>query len=558
MSHTFFHGFRNLLCLLVTAAGLTLLSCAPGPGTVAASTQTALPTLPTVTSPVPTSLSTVTASPPTATPERIASSSADCSSLRSVEGSVLTSITFENWSGRAVNVYWVDYQGSEQFWFELQPGQSLEQGTYATHPWCARDKSTGAPRLAVVATEGEQVATVLGEIEWQETVALPNVSSAPFDSFRGQQLIIHNGHVYIFGGRSAADERLTQVLFSAIQPEGALTPWQETTPLPAKYYDHVVVKAGDHVYLLTGADGADDVYFAPFNADGSVGTWKETAPLSPSRQTFAAASDGNFIYATGGNSGGIQNFVQYTSVNADGTLNPWQYTTPLPEAVQEHTMIAYDGYLYVIGGKGPDYAWGNNVYVSAIQPDGRLADWETTTPLPRELRGFAAFEANGYVYLLAGRSAYYSRVLENHGLGQWQNTTSLPALRNGLRVGAYNGYAYAIGGQDAIGHQSTVYQGDLVGGIEGSDCTSGWTRLRVDRYAEVSRDQPSPNRVREKPDTSAKIIYQIYAGTIVRVVEGPVCTNGLVFWKVENSLIPGGTGWTAEGDGQEYYLEPVQ
>jgi hypothetical protein len=455
-------------------------------------------------------------------------------------------------------MYWVDYQGSEQFWFEMQPDQSQKQETYVTHAWCARDKTSNLAILAVVATEEEQVATMLRDIQWQETIPIPNSSSAPFDSFRGQQLIFHNGRVYIFGGRSASDERLTKIYFSIIKPDGTLAGWKETTPLPGKYYDHVAVKVGDYVYLLTGAAGAEDVYFAPFNADGSVGVWKETARLSPSRQTFAAVSYGNFIYATGGNSGGIQNFVQYTSVKADGGLNPWAYTTALPEAVQEHTIVAYDGYLYVIGGKKENYAWKTTIYFSAINPDGTLADWKTTTPLPRTLYGSAAFESDGYVYLLGGSSSYYSRVLENHSLDEWRRTTSLPALRNGLRVGANNGYAYAIGGYDFAGHESTVYQGSLRGVMDHSDCTSGWTSLRADSYAKVSQDNSSPNRVREAPDTGAKIIHQIYPGGIVRVLEGPVCTNGLVFWKVENALIPGGVGWTAEGDGNEHYLEPIQ
>ena len=536
---------------------LTLSACAPSPGAVVSPTPTAVVTVPTGTSPAPKSTSTFTASPPTATPARVASSSANCSSLRSVVGEVFTSITFLNWTGRAVNVYWVDYYGVEQFWFELQPGESLKQGTYATHPWCARDKTSNAPLLAVVGAENEQIATVLGEIQWQETLPIPNASSAPFNSFRGQQLIFHNGRVYLFGGRNDTEERLTNVYFSAIKPEGALAEWQETTPLPGKYDDHVAVKLGDYVYLLTGGGGAEDVYFAPFNADGSLGAWKETAPLSPSRQTFAAVSYGNFIYASGGNSGAIQNSVQYTSVNSDGSLNPWAYTSPLPEAVQEHTMIAYDGYLYVIGGKEENDAWKTTVYFSTIRPDGTLADWRTTTPLPRELPGSAIFESNGYVYLLSGSSSYYTRIQENHTIGEWQTTTPLPAVRNGLRVGAHNGHAYAIGGSDSAGYQSTVYHSWL-GWVDHPDCTSGWTRLRSGSYAKVSQEQPSPNRVREVPDAAAKIIHQIYPGGIVRVLEGPVCKNGLVFWKVENSLIPGGVGWTAEGDGKEYYLEPIQ
>ena len=94
---------------------------------------------------------------------------------------------------------------------------------------------------------------------------------------------------------------------------------------------------------------------------------------------------------------------------------------------------------------------------------------------------------------------------------------------------------------------------------EPTPCAANWSRLRPDVHAVVAGGSSDPpNRVRDAPDTDAKIIYQIYPGTIVRVLEGPVCANGLVFWKVENENIPGGVGWTAEGDMQKYFLEPVQ
>jgi hypothetical protein len=90
------------------------------------------------------------------------------------------------------------------------------------------------------------------------------------------------------------------------------------------------------------------------------------------------------------------------------------------------------------------------------------------------------------------------------------------------------------------------------------DCTSGWTRLQADGYAKVSEAEPAPNRVRKGPDPSAEIIYRIDPGSTLRVVDGPICTNGLIFWKVESDLIPGGVGWTAEGDGTDYFLEPIE
>ncbi len=67
-----------------------------------------------------------------------------------------------------------------------------------------------------------------------------------------------------------------------------------------------------------------------------------------------------------------------------------------------------------------------------------------------------------------------------------------------------------------------------------------------------------PNRVRSGPGISNAVIAQIYPQTLVKVVEGPVCADGLVFWKVENAKIPGGSGWTAEGDGIQYWLEPFK
>ena len=119
-------------------------------------------------------------------------------------------------------------------------------------------------------------------IKWGETISLPIASSAPFNDARGQQLIFHNSYVYIFGGSSASDSQLLNVYFSAIGQDGSLPEWVETTSLPGASYDHVVVKTGEHVYLLTGAAGAEDVFYAPFNVDGSIGTWKKTTSLSPS------------------------------------------------------------------------------------------------------------------------------------------------------------------------------------------------------------------------------------------------------------------------------------
>lgn len=93
----------------------------------------------------------------------------------------------------------------------------------------------------------------------------------------------------------------------------------------------------------------------------------------------------------------------------------------------------------------------------------------------------------------------------------------------------------------------------------GTTCAGKYTRLLAGVEAIVAgAPTDPPNRVRSQPSKAGEIISQIYPLSIVTVVEGPVCADGLVFWRVENALIPGGSGWTAEGDGTEYWLEPYK
>jgi dipeptidyl aminopeptidase/acylaminoacyl peptidase len=88
-------------------------------------------------------------------------------------------------------------------------------------------------------------------------------------------------------------------------------------------------------------------------------------------------------------------------------------------------------------------------------------------------------------------------------------------------------------------------------------CATGWTRIGAGGQARVvGKEGDTPNRVRSEPQNGDNMVAQLLPGTIVNVLEGPVCTEDFIFWKVKSSSIPGGTGWTAEGDGTDYWLEP--
>src|SRR2546426_9930163 len=71
---------------------------------------------------------------------------------RSVGSTTTTSIEFVNQTAGTVTVYWLAFDGSRQFWFNLPAGQSIVQNTYVGHAWLVTD-STGTCVGYVVAEQ---------------------------------------------------------------------------------------------------------------------------------------------------------------------------------------------------------------------------------------------------------------------------------------------------------------------------------------------------------------------------------------------------------------------
>jgi len=81
------------------------------------------------------------------------------------------------------------------------------------------------------------------------------------------------------------------------------------------------------------------------------------------------------------------------------------------------------------------------------------------------------------------------------------------------------------------------------------------TRLRVGLFVFVNPDPPLPNNVRSDAGKTNSLVGDIQPGQAMKILEGPKCADGWVWWKVralETELV----GWTAEGDQQNYWLIP--
>lgn len=60
--------------------------------------------------------------------------------------------------------------------------------------------------------------------------------------------------------------------------------------------------------------------------------------------------------------------------------------------------------------------------------------------------------------------------------------------------------------------------------------------------------------LRDQPTTGSAIISQIPASAILNILDGPRCADGYNWWQITYLTR---TGWVAEGDSQEYWLEGV-
>jgi uncharacterized protein YraI len=77
------------------------------------------------------------------------------------------------------------------------------------------------------------------------------------------------------------------------------------------------------------------------------------------------------------------------------------------------------------------------------------------------------------------------------------------------------------------------------------------SRLRVGGDARVTPGLP--NRLRTQASTASQVVTLIPAGGVMRVLGDPVCSENAAWWRVRYGSW---TGWTMEGQGGEYWLEP--
>jgi N-acetylneuraminic acid mutarotase len=167
--------------------------------------------------------------------------------------------------------------------------------------------------------------------------------------------VAYAGHLYVLGGFDGFS-RHADVMVASINADGSIGAFATTTNLPTARSGLSSFGYNGHIYALGGFDGTNrlnDVLVAAINANGTLGPWTQTTAFEVRRDRFAASAFNGRAYIFGGSTGNTQNAlcnVQSAPILSNGTLGDWSASLNNIGCVSQHAAVVQAGFFYVLGG----------------------------------------------------------------------------------------------------------------------------------------------------------------------------------------------------------------
>lgn len=247
--------------------------------------------------------------------------------------------------------------------------------------------------------------------------------------------LFHEGEIYVIGGENGINNSVNTVYYIGVNSNGTLDSWNNTSFLPLKIATHGMAFSNSRVYITggwTGTSFLDTTYCADFLSGGGLTTWTLSPTHLPVKLNLHASVRFNeWLYVIGGwNGNQPQNSVYLTRLQPNGCIGQWQKIVSLPRPLYRHTALVFEGRIYVIGGRtqvGSNKIPVNTVYVGTILPNGSVGQWLPTSSLPHPSYYHSTFisKSERKIYIIGGSSGendfhntVYSAYLNTDGMLQ--------------------------------------------------------------------------------------------------------------------------------------------
>ncbi len=361
-----------------------------------------------------------------------------------------------------------------------------------------------------------------------------------------------------YGPLAYINATLELMTIQFVNPDGSRVDW---TYEPDRYYDLNSIgwsPDGTQLVLATTLDGINILSIADKSLVNLSATNDFSIIISPS-----FSPDGKFITFFSNNEGAI------FRINADGT----GLVNLTPEA---HYRNDYYSPSWSPSGEQIVYTRQADGSIYSMNPDGlalrKLIDigWNDQARFSPDGRWLAFIrynESQGFLYAMPISGGSYRTLSSNqHDVEffSWSPDGRYLVFRDFVCNGQCETKHWMVEFESGETWEVTLPQ-PAFGGVVWSpimktadtrpDCSDGWTRLKIGNLVQLIGEMP--NRVRSEPQKGENVVGQFIADETYILLDGPVCSEGLVWWEIADPRLPGGSGWTAEGNGQEYWLEPI-
>ncbi len=265
--------------------------------------------------------------------------------------------------------------------------------------------------------------------------------------------------------------------------------WTNLRALPETLQGHAAVAANNHIFVIGGLEGfaenrgaiySNDVFSAEIK-DSQLTEWKREKFLPHPLAYHAAVTYKDFIITSGGQSPKNISTVYKTRVAENGEISDWETSGHLPRPMRGHASVMVKNRLFILGGHN-DKDFFANVFSAPVDRDGKIGEWEDTTPLPRPLVHFGIAEHKGRIYIFGGQDTadilhpeVYSAEATGAKLGDWRKETPFPAPQSRMTVNIIDARIIVTGG--GFGWEPPVYSAVFASEIGESGRLGKWQKI---------------------------------------------------------------------------------